>query len=479
MLRRLRDREDGVVLILTVLLMIPLLLVIAIGLDLGQSLVVKRKLSTAVDAAALALGQLPTDITDEELDTRAKAYILAHYAPGDLGELTGYTVKREIFEDGRTQVDVTASASVPLALIKLGGIEKIDVAVSSQVIRQDKFLEVVMALDNSGSMRQGGKLAAMKAAAKAMTNILFAPVGAEGRVRVGLVPFTAAVNLGVDDQTTWLDRGNPAKLNKQYLDLEDQDGTLDVLDVMDGGADENWGGCVRSRADPYDTQDTPPDAGNEDTLFSAYFLPYKNPGKKPENKTKKKDYEKSKSSEQNTNCPDAKLQPLTGEKAVIDSAVDAMVADQNTNIAEGLAWAWRVISPDDPFTEGVAYSDQKTVKAIILLTDGQNLISGDNTFSSYGFGDAENPQLGANSNQKLNEKTLELCSNVKADKDGDVSDEDILLFTIAFNVSGPILELLSDCATTPGHFFESPTNGELQTTFANIASGLQELRIAK
>jgi hypothetical protein len=156
-----------------------------------------------------------------------------------------------------------------------------------------------------------------------------------------------------------------------------------------------------------------------------------------------------------------------------------MVADQNTNIAEGLAWAWRVISPDDPFTEGVAYSDQKTVKAIILLTDGQNLISGDNTFSSYGFGDAENPQLGANSNQKLDEKTLELCSNVKADKDGDVSDEDILLFTIAFNVSGPILELLSDCATTPGHFFESPTNGELQTTFANIASGLQELRIAK
>jgi Mg-chelatase subunit ChlD len=441
--------------------------------------VVKRKLATAVDSAALALGQLPADITDAELDARARAYILAHYAPGDMGELTGYTVKREIFEDGRTQIDVTASASVPLALIKLGGIEKIDVAVASQVIRQEKLLEVVMALDNSGSMGQGGKLAAMQTAAKSLTEILFAPVGADGRVRVGLVPFTAAVNVGVDDQVAWLDRGKPAALNTQYLDLEPEDGAFDVLDVMNGGADANWGGCVRSRADPYDIQDTPPDAANQDTHFSAYFLPFKNPGKKPKNKTKKKDYENAASSQQNNNCPDAKLQALTGEKTVIDSAVDAMVAGQNTNIAEGLAWAWRVISPDEPFTEGMPYSDQKTVKAIILLTDGENFVSGDDTFSSYGFGDAENPQLGANPNGTLNEKTLELCSNVKADKDGDPSDEDILLYTIAFSVSGPILQLLSDCATTPGHFFESPTNAELQTTFAKIASGLQELRIAK
>jgi hypothetical protein len=114
-----------------------------------------------------------------------------------------------------------------------------------------------------------------------------------------------------------------------------------------------------------------------------------------------------------------------------------------------------------------------------LLTDGENFVPGDNTFSSYGFGDAENPQLGADSNGTLNDKTLELCSSVKADKDGEPSDEDILHYTIAFNVSGPIVQLLSDCATTPGHFFESPTNVELQTTFAKIATGLQELRIAR
>jgi hypothetical protein len=103
-----------------------------------------------------------------------------------------------------------------------------------------------MALDNSRSMAQGGKMAAMKTAAKTLTEILFAPVGADERVRVGLVPFTAAVNLGVGDETSWLDRGKPSKLNKQYLDLEPQDGAFDVLDVMEGGADANWGGCVRS-----------------------------------------------------------------------------------------------------------------------------------------------------------------------------------------------------------------------------------------
>ena len=35
-------------------------------------------------------------------------------------------------------------------------------------------------------------------------------------------------------------------------------------------------------------------------------------------------------------------------------------------------WGWRVISPGAPFTEGSAYNDDKFVKAIILLTDGEN-----------------------------------------------------------------------------------------------------------
>jgi hypothetical protein len=124
------------------------------------------------------------------------------------------------------------------------------------------------------------------------------------------------------------------------------------------------------------------------------------------------------------------------------------------------------------------------IKAIILLTDGENQVSGTNTFTSYGFGSAVNPQLGipflGNVNAGVDAKTAEACQNIKADKDGDVGDQDILIFTIVFNVSsGPILTLMENCASDAGKFFNSPSAAELQSAFKAIASGLNQLRIAQ
>ena len=172
----------------------------------------------------------------------------------------------------------------------------------------------------------------------------------------------------------------------------------------------------------------------------------------------------------------------------------------NTVIPAGLSWGWRVLSSPAPFAEGAPYSDQDTIKAIILLTDGSNAVEGaighNNSFySTYGYANSGHlgPPSGVQANATLDAKTTQVCNNIKADKDGVAGDQDILLFTISFvdegqvgsTTAAAIRALLQNCATPDADcpnqqcYYDTPDPALLQSTFAAIAAGLTELRIAK
>ncbi|NJM33402.1 MAG: hypothetical protein HC850_00480 [Rhodomicrobium sp.] len=461
-------------LILFLLLIIPLLLVIAIGMDVGQTLIVKRQLTTAIDAAALTLGKLP-DITDQaDLDAKAEAYIRSHYPASAIGDLKSFTVNRVDLGNGASRVDISATADVATSFMQIGGVDKLTVTVNSQVLRQENFLEVVMVLDNSGSMA-GTKLTALKSASNTLVDILFGTDTVSEKVRIGLVPFVGGVRVNVPHDTTpWLDFTTPAPINSQYInDLAASESMFTVLASMDGGIATRWGGCVRSRYnagfDNLDTTDTPPDPATPNTLFSAYFNPYRSTTT-PHSKSL---YVNQSSNSQNDNCASAPIQPLTNVKSTITTAINAMTAGGNTNIPEGLAWGWRLISPGEPFTEGAAYDQQQVIKAIIVLTDGANNGGG---FSSYGKPETSNPQIGSDHQTALNARLATICTNIKANKDSDTSDEDIVLYGITFNISGSVVSLMQNCAS-PGRFYDSPTTDALQAAFQSIASGLNQLRL--
>ena len=468
--RRFHREEKGVVLILFLLLVVPLLLIIAVGIDFGQTLIVKRQLAGAIDAAALAIAKLPT-LTDTELNDKAEAFIRAFYPETGIGDLKGFTVTRTGPELNQ-EIDISATAEVPTTFMKLGGVDKLTVIVNSSVTRKDNNLEVVMVLDNSGSMA-GAKLTALKTAANTLVDILFGTDAVSDHIKIGLVPFVAGVNVNVASTTTWLDNGHPAPLNAQiFNNLAAGESAFTVLATMNGGIAANWRGCVRSRynagVDNLDTTDTPPDSTSPATLFSAYFVPYLGA-----NKTSY--VNQGPTSLNNDGCGVSPIQPLTDTKATITAAINGMVANGSTNIPEALAWGWRVISPGVPFTEGAAYTQKDTIKAIILLTDGDNNAG---TFSSYGA-TIGNPQLGFNSKASLDARTTTVCNNVKADLDGDPTTKDILVYTITFSAPSGAIALMQNCATDAGKFFESPTATALQSAFESIASGLSQLRLTQ
>jgi Mg-chelatase subunit ChlD len=431
------------------------------------------------------------------------------------------------------------------------------------ITKKERNIELVMVLDTTGSMSSGGKITALKSAAKQMVSTLFAGNDSSSTVKIGVVPFAAAVNIGFDKiNSGWLDtRGysaaNAAASAIPFEDL-DQVAGISPLKLYSGNsfsspgtslANRQWLGCVRERSGgagaPYELTDDPPSAGTPATLWAPYFAPDESGGGNP-SPTSGQNYgnnyicddagrswsscsgsvtysatcvknatggagsagscSNSSSASSNCenirqcrtskyanksvsgtstgpdiNCPPTAITPMTETKSTIDAAIDALTPKGSTVIPAGLLWGWRVVSPGEPFTQGKAYNDDKYVKAIILLTDGDNdanqqgSSTGINKSTYNAFGYAKNGHLGntngSNADATLDAKTLAVCSAIKA--------KDIRLYTIGFQVSVASQTLLQSCATKPDMFYSSPNNAQLAAIFQDIAQGLSELRIAE
>jgi Flp pilus assembly protein TadG len=492
--QRLQRDERGIVLILFALLIIPLLLVVAVAIDFSQTLVVKRQLTAAVDAAALTLGALPT-LDDAEAEAKAEDYIRAHYPGGAIGRLTGFSVLRE-----GEAVEVSATAEVDTSFLRVAGYDTLHVTVNSRVLRKQNKLEVVMALDNTGSMG-GWKMVALKDAANTLVDTLFGEETEAPAVRIGLVPFANAVNIGPGMRgTAIMDEATPAAINGEQITNA---GTVISMFRVFDELRVAWRGCVRARTESFDTSDAPPTAADRRTLFTPYFAPDEPllawPLLSANNYfgldvTPQHDFghytnrSNVNANGPNFNCP-AAVQPLTNVKSTITTAIAAMNPNGQTVIPEGLAWGWRLISPGLPFTTGAPYDDQDTIKVVILLTDGDNDVNPNTNgvykskYSAYGY--VVDGHLGAvNGSQAdavLNQKTADVCTNIKANKDQDAADQDIILYTVVFGVgAGSETEtLMRNCASDPGKYFDSPTAGDLQSAFESIALGLNKLRVAR
>jgi hypothetical protein len=180
----------------------------------------------------------------------------------------------------------------------------------------------------------------------------------------------------------------------------------------------------------------------------------------------------SASASPNRYCP-VELLPLTSDKSDIEDKIDEMYSDGNTHINVGLVWGWRVLSPTAPFTEGHAYDDEDYNKAIVLMTDGENVMSS-TVYTAYAYLSAGN--LGTtNSNtavNQLNTRTTTVCNNIKA--------EGIIIYTITFQVSSnSVRNLMRGCASEPDNYYDSPSDTELASAFRAIGKELSNLRIGR
>jgi len=489
--RFLKNKAANVA-ILFGLSLFPILFAIGAAVDYGRAYIAQKRFSQAIDAAALAIGST-ADLSNQQIQEMAQAFLDANYPPQEIGA----TSQINVSSDSST-VHIDVKGYVETTFLKVAGMDTIDVVAAVDVMRTQKKVELVMVLDNTGSMSWSGKIGALKTAANLMLDILMtkAQHSANGDVKIGLVPFAAAVNIGADKLNSgWLDTNA-----QSVVAWEDFQNGTNALTLYDGLNNRDWNGCVRARNEPYDTTDAAPAVATPATLWAPYFAPdepdiswyanrYAPDGVTGDYDTRQRNAAKYAnytvpgwvgSDGPDFNCNVTQVTPLTADHGLVQSGIETMNASGSTVIPAGLAWGWRLISPSEPFTEGVAYDDADYVKAIVLLTDGQNSVGGGignhngSYYNAYGY--AQSGHIGQpNGNQAeavLNDKTAELCTNIK--------NEGVMLFTITFQLlNGPIKDLMRDCATSTSMYYDSPNNSELQGVFEEIAIGLSKLRISK
>lgn len=383
------------------LLLFPVLMGVGMGLDYYRADRARNILQESADAGLLAAVRskmLTPNMPLADMTAVARRYFDANGAGNVDAAITNFEVT---FDPVNDTYQLVFNASINTTILGAVGIGSIDSDEGSQVqMGKPPYLEVVMALDNTGSMNSNGKLSTLKKSAQNLVDSLFMVPGAE--VQIGLVPFAQYVSLGTSYNTaSWL--------------------SVPVA----------FSGCVGSRDYPGNVQDS---------NYSASPIP----------------------GITGAPCPDPLL-PLTNNTTKIEDAIKAMDANGWTYIPAGLVWAWRLLTPEEPFTEGIAFSDLKDregYKAIVLMTDGENTRSPD--YPTHNFSNT----------LTANELTEEICQGVK--------DDDIIIYTIAFQVSDvTIKNLLQDCATSAGHYYAAEASKDLEDAFASIANSLRSISLSR
>ena len=175
----------------------------------------------------------------------------------------------------------------------------------------------------------------------------------------------------------------------------------------------------------------------------------------------------------NRRCPAAEITPLTNDKATLEAAIDDMVASGSTHINFGAIWGWRVVSPSEPFDEGVAYGTAENTKAVIILTDGANRAF-NTVYGAFGYPNDELLGVGIDTpsevEDEIDDRLEDICENMK--------DANVIVYTITFNLNDFNTEqLFRNCASETDKYYDSPTSAELTRTFRSIAAELKKLHV--
>ena len=438
------SQNDGVNAVIFALVMPALVAAGGLALDLAEAYNVRNKLGQALDKAAIAAAA--STGSEEELRTIASNFLKANFREDGFGDLLESDV---IF--GEKTVTVTATAKTDTNLMRLFGKDFLNISASSTVIRQLSGVEVAMVLDVTGSMA-GSNLEALKDASNLFIGKMFEEISDPSLIKIGIVPYSASVNVGPYGLGTLSDGSYYAS---GFVDRPENDMYYsDTNDIeYDTGVTNQWHGCVLAESYPDDTLD--------DTSYGFGMYRY------PRRCTASwYGYCFSYSGNANSYCPATPVVPLTNNRASLEDTIDDLSASGSTYGNIGMIWGWRLLSPEAPFTEGVDYDDPRWDKVVIMMTDGDNTMDG--WYSAYGSTSSH----GLNA-YDLDDRLSETCENMK--------DEEITVYTITFEsgVDDETKDIYRNCATTGSMYSHAPDNTKLSEIFEDIANQLSRLHITQ
>lgn len=458
---RFFSAADGNIAVLFALASVPIISFMGMAVDYSRANSARTSMQSALDSTALMVAKDLTNgtIAAADINAKAQSYFTALYTNSEAKAVSVNATYTVANGPNPATIQVNGSGNIKTDFLKLAGFPSINFNTSSTSTWGITRMRVAMALDNTGSMQDDGKITALRTAASSLVDQLSALARNPGDVYISVVPFAKDVNVGASNYTApWIDwtDWDAANGSCSYWWYNSKSVCVAVGATWKPNPHSTWTGCITDRTQPYDTRSTAPVSANVDTLFPAeeYYENsqyYCKPGNRP---------------------PLQQLKPLSYDWSAIKTMINAMQPTGGTNQAIGLAWAWQSLQSTDPLNAPAEDPNFSYTRAIILLSDGLNT---ENRWPSYGNGVTQfGGQIDAR--QKL------LCDNIKAVIDPKTGKSAYTIYTIQVNTGtpgDPTSDVLRYCASTSDKFYLVRSSSQVLTVFNTIGTQLSKLRVSR
>lgn len=389
---------------------------VGLAIDTARAYNVTRKVEAALDAAALAGAKLMNQSDGQAIDIQqvALATFRANTVNMSIGDVT-FSNFTAVPNTSNSSVRVGVRIKLPAIFGRIAGLDEFDVGKAATTNYSLAKIEVVLALDVTGSMNDTApgdsmtKLAAMKQAANSLADALYAEATTDSNVRISLVPWSSGIQAGA------------------------------YARVITGGAMSS--GCFVERAG---------DGATTDTLPSnlTYALPMP-----------------ASSLAAGYVCPTAEVVALKGrqEAANLRGRINGLQGAGGTAGHLGASWAWYMLSSnwanEHPLGSRPEPVSSNVIKAAVIMTDG--------VFNTSHVGGVLNSGSGGYNDQSYTMFTT-LCEGMR--------QQGIRVYTVAFDLADSYaVGKLADCAGS--NALSAANSQQLHDLFKSIAQDITSIRI--
>lgn len=451
---RFQSNASGNVAIMVAVLFIPLVIAVAGAVDITHFASIENRLRAATESAALAAASLRSS---SDLEKTSKEYVKSNLPDTDLWRTVDIQVPApEVTTNSRT-ITVNASIALPTSFLKIIGIDKLTAHASSVATQTKSDAEIALVLDISSSMDRSGKIDKLIPAAKDFVDAIFDDELFQ-EASVSLIPFGGTVNVGSELFEKWVI--NERDQEKDPGPRQYQVGSSipsEKFRFTDGG------NCIEYR----------PEDASED------LIPLESRPQLP-------DFWKW--NDGNPWCPPDSTAMLlnSSNPTKIKNRIDDMELSDGTGMDIGAIWGLKALSPKwrgqlggDNSDRPANFNDAKTLKFMILMTDGD--ITAQYRPIDYRKGDTK----GSRNQQTMLPKGWTSTSPNTNSAYGyfkrvcnDLRTNGVTVFTIGFKIpaNGNAEEMLQYCATNIGNYY-LVDNLDIGSAFDSIHRAISQLRI--
>ena len=444
LMNRFRKDQRGNVVTIFAIMLVPLLTFMGAAIDYSRATRARATMQSVLDSVSLMVAKDLSSglITTAQVNAKAVTYFNSLYTDSEAQAVNVTATYTQATGGNGSTILVTGSAYVNTDFMQIVGFNTMPFQATSTSTWGANLLRVALVLDNTGSMAQSGKMAALQPAATNLVTQLSALAQNQGDVYISVVPFEIDVNVGSfngvsNTNATWLrwdlwdPSGNHCNNGWSGIAMAECKGHNYTWNHTVGSpAKSQWNGCVADRDQSYDVSSTVP--SSQVTNFPA---------------------------NQESNCPAAAVLPLTYNWTTVNNTINAMSPAGGTNQTIGLLWGWLSLLQQSPLNAPAENANYQYQHIIILFTDGLNTAD-----RFYGNGSATSTQVDS--------RMTTLCTAIKA--------TGVAIYTVQIDTDGAGQSaVLPACASGPGNFFMLTNANQIQSAFAAIGTSIAQLRVAR